>query len=141
MSFWSRSTYDFRGDRLNQEIDEEPAAHVEESIAVGNDPTEVQRTFGSQLRLREQSRDARIVARIDCFRADLAFGWRQLPKHKITTAVVVLSLAFEIGACISAYRLNDVLFMRPLPIARADRLNFLAIRVYRSSGEGLGYAA
>ena len=62
MSFWSRITYAFRGDRLNREIDEEFAAHIEEAIAAGDDPAEVRRTFGSQLRLREQSRDARIVA-------------------------------------------------------------------------------
>jgi len=62
--------------------------------------TEVRRTFGSLLRLREQSRDARIVAWLDCVRADLVFGWRQLLKRKITTAAAVLSLALAIGACI-----------------------------------------
>ena len=30
MSFWSRITYAFRGDRLNHEIDEEFAAHFGE---------------------------------------------------------------------------------------------------------------
>ena len=52
MSFWSRITYAFRGDRLNHEIDEEFAAHIEEAIAAGDDPAEVRHTFGSQLRLR-----------------------------------------------------------------------------------------
>jgi predicted permease len=134
MSFWSRITYAFRGDRLNHEIDEEFAAHIEEAIAAGDDPTEVRRTFGSQLRLREQSRDARIVAWLDCLRADLVFGWRQLLKRKITTAAAVLSMALAIGACTSAFRLIDALFLRPLPVAHADRLNVLAIRVPDGNG-------
>lgn len=134
MSFWSRITYAFRGDRLNHEIDEEFAAHIKEAIAAGDDPTEVRRTFGSQLRLREQSHDARIVVWLDCFRADLVFGWRQLLKRKITTAAAVLSLALAIGACTSAFRLIDALFLRPLPVAHADRLNVLAIRVPDGNG-------
>ena len=36
MSLWSRITYAIRGDRLNQEIDEEFAAHMEEAIAAGD---------------------------------------------------------------------------------------------------------
>ena len=134
MSFWSRITYAFRGDRLNHEIDEEFAAHIEEAIAAGNDPAEVRRTFGSQLRLREQSRDARIVAWLDCLRADLVFGWRQLLKRKVTTAAAVLSLALAIGACTSAFRLIDALFLRPLPVAHADRLNVLVRQVPDGNG-------
>jgi predicted permease len=134
MSFLSRITYAFRGDRLNHEIDEEFAAHIEEAIAAGNDPAEVLRTFGSQLRLREQSRDTRIVAWLDCLCSDVVFGWRQLLKRKVTTAAAVLSLALAIGACTSAFRLIDALFLRPLPVAHADRLNVLAIRILDSNG-------
>jgi predicted permease len=134
MSLWSRITNAFRGDRLNREIDEEFAAHMEEAIAAGDDPAEVRRSFGSQLRLREESRDARIVAWLDCLRADVVFGWRQLLKRKVTTAAAVLSLALAIGACTSAFRLIDALFLRPLPVAHADRLYVLAIKVPDSNG-------
>ena len=102
MSFWSRITYAFRGDRLNHEIDEEFAAHMEEAIAAGDDPIEVRRTFGSQLRLREQSRDARIAGWLDNLRADLIFGWRQLLKRKVATTAAVLSLALAMGSCSDA---------------------------------------
>ena len=139
MSFWSRITYAFRGDRLNREIDEEFDAHIEEAIAAGNDPDEVRRTFGSQLRLREQSRDARIVVWLDCLRADIVFGWRQLLKRKVTTAAAVLSLALAIGACTSAFRLIDALFLRPLPVAHADRLYDLAIRIPDFNGAPLTF--
>jgi putative ABC transport system permease protein len=126
MSFWSRIAYVFRGDRLNHEIDEEFAAHIEEAIAAGDDPIEVRRTFGSPLRLREQSRDARIARWLDSLRADIIFGWRQLMKNKTNTAAAILSLALAIGACTSAFRLIDALFLRPLPVAHADSLYVLA---------------
>ena len=129
MSFWSRISYVFRGDRLNREIDEEFADHIEEAIAAGDDPAEVRRSFGSQLRLREQSREARIVSWLDCLRADVNFGWRQLLKRKVTTAAAILSLALAIGACTSAFRLIDALFLRPLPVAHSDRLKVVAVRV------------
>src|SRR5690348_15192763 len=117
MSFWSRISYVFRGDRLNREIDEEFAAHMEEAIAAGEDPSEVRRTFGSPLRLREQIRDARIAGWLDNLRADLIFGWRQLLKRKVTTAAAVLSLALAMGSCTAAFRLIDALLWRPLPVA------------------------
>ena len=59
-------------------------------------------------------------------RADLVFGWRQLLKRKVTTAAAILSLALAIGACTSAFRLIDALFLRPLPVAHADHLYVLS---------------
>ena len=126
MSFWSRIGNAFGGNRLNREIDEEFAAHMDEAIAAGDDPLEVRRTFGSALRLREQSRDARIAGWLDNLRADLVFGWRQLLKRKVTTAAAILSLALAIGACASAFRIIDALFLRPLPVAHTDSLYALA---------------
>lgn len=132
MSFWSRISYVFRGDRLNREIDEEFAVHMEEAISAGDDPVEVRRTFGSPLRLREQSRDARIAGWLDNLRADLVFGWRQLLKRKVTTAAAILSLALAMGSCAGAFRLMDALLWRPLPVANADHL-------YSLSRSGIGF--
>lgn len=126
MSLWSRIGNVFRGERLNREIDEEFESHIEEAIAGGHDPAETRRTFGSWLRLREQSRDAHVVAWLDGLRADVLFGWRQLMRHKVTTAAAVLSLALAFGACTSSFRIIDALFLRPLPVAHADSLYALA---------------
>ncbi len=59
---------------------------------------------------------------LDCLRADVVFGWRQIRKRRTTSAVAILSLALAMGACFSAFRLVDALLLRPLPIAGADRL-------------------
>jgi predicted permease len=60
--------------------------------------------------------------RLDSLRADVVFGWRQLNKHKVTSAAAILSLGLAIGASTAAFRLVDALFLRPLPIADPQRL-------------------
>ncbi|MBV9504470.1 MAG: ABC transporter permease [Acidobacteriia bacterium] len=54
--------------------------------------------------------------------ADAVFGWRQLLKHKAVSGAAILSLAVGIGSCLSAFRLIDALFLRPLPIAHPEHL-------------------
>jgi hypothetical protein len=61
MSIWSRVANVFRGDRISREIDEEFAAHIDEAVAEGRDAAEARRPFGSALRQREESRDARVI--------------------------------------------------------------------------------
>src|SRR5208282_1323086 len=131
MPLWSRIVNVFRGDRLSREIDEELQSHIEEAIAQGRDPAEARRAFGAALRLREESRDVRLVAWLDSLRADAIFGWRQLMKRKATSAAAILSLALAIGACTGAFRLIDALLLRPLPVADPQHL-------YVLSREGIG---
>ncbi len=126
MSLWSRIANAFRPEQLNREIDEELTAHIEDAIAQGRDPDEARRAFGSILRERETSRDARVIAWLDSLRADTVFGWRQLMKRKATSAAAVLSLGLAIGSCTSAFRLIDALLLRPLPVAHANRLYMVA---------------
>ncbi len=126
MSLWSRIVNVFRGERLSREIDEELQSHIEEAIAQGRDPAEARRAFGSALRLREESRDVRLVAWLDSLRADAVFGWRQLMKRKATSAAAILSLALGIGACTGAFRLIDALLLRPLPVSEPEQLYALA---------------
>src|SRR6202046_1958325 len=122
MPFWSRIANVLRGRSLSHEIDEELQSHIEEAIRQGRDPAEARIAFGSALRRREESRDIRLIAWLDALRADAVFGWRQLRKNKVASAAAILSLALAIGACTSAFRLIDALFLRPLPIAEPQRL-------------------
>jgi predicted permease len=126
MSLWSRVANVFHTDRLSREIHEELQFHIEEAIARGRDPDEARRALGPALRLREESRDVRLVAWLDSLRADAAFGWRQLMKSKVTAAAAILSLALGIGACTGAFRLIDALLLRPLPVDHPEQLYALA---------------
>src|SRR4051794_28162161 len=103
MSLWSRIANTFRGDRLNREIEEELASHLAEGSEQGRNPSEIRRAFGSALRVREQSRDIRLIPWLDSLRADVVFGCRQLMKRKVTSAAAILSLALAIGSCTSAF--------------------------------------
>src|SRR6266853_3141137 len=122
MSLWSRIGNLFRSNSLSRDIDEEIESHIAEAIEQGRDPVEARRAFGSALRVREESRDIRLVGWLDSLRADAIFGWRQLKKKKVTSAAAILSLALGIGACTSAFRLIDAILLRPMPIAEPDRL-------------------
>lgn len=122
MSLFSRLANVFRPDRLTRDIDEELAAHLEEAAAHGRDPAAARRALGPSLRLREQSRDARLIPWLDSLRADTVFAWRQLNKHRVTSLAAILSLALAIGSCTAAFRIIDALFLRPLPIAHPERL-------------------
>jgi len=126
MSWWSRLANVFRGNRLSREIDEELQSHIEEALEQGRDPAEARRALGPALRLREESRDVRLIAWLDSLRADTVFGLRQLMKNKVTSAAAILSLALGIGACTSAFRLIDALLLRPLPVSEPEQLYGLA---------------
>jgi hypothetical protein len=71
---------------LNREIEEELASHLAEGSEQGRDPSEIRRAFGSALRVREQSRDIRLIPWLDSLRADVVFGCRQLMNRKVTSA-------------------------------------------------------
>ena len=107
---------------MSREIDDEFESHVAEAVDQGRDPSEARRAFGSPLIQREQCRDVKLVTWLDSVRADIIFGWRQLLKRKVSSTAAILSLALGIGACTSAFRLIDALFLRPLPVADPQRL-------------------
>jgi len=135
MSWWSRIVNVFYSDRLSGEIDEELQSHIEEAVEQGRDPAEARRALGPALRLREESRDVRLVTWLESLRADSVFGWRQLMKNKVASAAAILSLALGIGACTSAFRLIDALLLRPLPIAEPEQLYGLARQAVDPEGK------
>jgi predicted permease len=128
MSLLSRIANVFRGERLNREIEEEYASHLEEAILAGRDPVEARKAFGNGVHRHDESHDIHVVAWLDTLRADFVFGWRQLKRNRVTSAAAILSLALAIGACTSAFRLIDALLWRPLPVAHPERLYVLSRR-------------
>ena len=126
MSLWSRIANTFRGGRLNREIDEELRSHLDEAVRDGRDPAEARRSLGPSLRLREESRDVRLISWLDSLRADSIFAWRQILKRKITSAAAVLSLGLAIGSCTAAFRHIDALLLRPLPVSHPEQLYSVA---------------
>ena len=128
MSLLSRIINVFRPERLTREIDEELASHLDEAAARGRNPQEARRSLGSPLRHREASHDVRVIPWLESLCADFVFGWRQLNKRRAASLAAILSLGLAMGASTAAFRIIDALFLRPLPIANAQRLYVVAFR-------------
>jgi putative ABC transport system permease protein len=140
MSLWSRVANVFRGEKLSREIAEEMESHIAEAVERGRDPDEARLALGrnhQQRRQRESSYEIRTLGWLALLRADILFGYRQLKRNKVTSAVAILSLALAMGACIGAFRLIDALLWRPLPVAHAERLYAISREVFTLEGKSI----
>lgn len=116
MSWIKRFSNVFRQRRLNREIEEELASHVEEAIERGSSAEEAKKALGSVLQHREHSRDIRLLPWLESLAADIVFGWRQLRKRPAVSAAAILSLALAIGATTAAFRLVNAVLLRTMPV-------------------------
>ena len=140
MSVWSRLANVFRSGALERELNDELQFHLEERarelMAAGmtrEEATEAaRRRFGSPLRVREQSRDVKLLPWLESIVRDVRLGGRMLRKNAGVTATAVMSLALALGACIAAFSLLDALILRPLPVRNPEQLVYLAFPTYNS---------
>ncbi|HEY4219105.1 MAG TPA: ADOP family duplicated permease [Gemmatimonadaceae bacterium] len=59
---------------------------------------------------------------IDLVRRDVVYGWRSLWRTKAATTAIILSLAIVIGANTAIFGLVDAMFLRRLPLPKAEQL-------------------
>ena len=138
MSLWSRLTNVFRTSHIEGELDEELRFHVEERVrermaeGMSRESAErqVRRRFGNPLRLREESRDVKLLPWLDSMIRDVRLGARMLRRNAVVTGTAVASLSLALGACLAAFSLLDALILRPLPVPRPDQLIYLAFPTY-----------
>jgi predicted permease len=127
----------FSAERADAEMERELAAHLllleDEMMRKGAKPDEARRLarikLGGVEQVRIMHREERGLPFVEWLATDVRFGWRQLMKRKVTTAAALLSLGLAMGSCVAAFRLVDALFLRPLPIAHAERLYVLSRQV------------
>lgn len=135
MSWFSRIANAFRPSAVDRGLDEEMAFHIESRIAdlvaggMTRDRAETmaRRQFGNRLRLREQSRDVKVLPWLDSLVRDVRLGARMLRKNGLVTAAAILSLSLALGACVAAFSLVDALILRPLPVRDPQHLIQLSI--------------
>jgi putative ABC transport system permease protein len=133
MSWWSRLTNVLRSPRLDDELDEEQRFHIEgraadlESRGLSRQAAleQATRRFGNRLRLREASRDVKLMTWVESLGRDLRFGLRLLRKDAVVSTAAVLSLGLAIGACTAAFSLIDALILRELPVRSPQELVYL----------------
>ena len=133
MSWLSRIANAFRSSGVDRALDEEMTFHIESRIAdlvaggMTRDAAEAmaRRQFGNRLRLREQSRDVKLLPWLDSLVRDVRLGARMLRKNRLVTAAAIVSLSLALGACAAAFSLVDALILRPLPVHQPERLIYL----------------
>ena len=119
----------FRRGRRDEDLQEELRLHLE--LATEAEGARGARRAGGVAQAMDRLRDQRGVALIDELRADLAFGWRQLTRHRAASLSAILSLGLAMGGMMAAFRLVDAVLLRPLPVADPANL-FVVTSTYRS---------
>ena len=128
----------FRRERFRNELDEEMAFHrakVEEELrSEGMAPeaahTAATRQLGNATLLREKSHGV-VGFGFESTLADLRYSMRQLWNSPAFTMVMMLTLAFSIGANSAIFSVIDGVLLKTLPYPQPDRL----VRIFLSSHE------
>jgi putative ABC transport system permease protein len=124
MSLWSRLLNVVRSTRLDEDLEDEQRFHLEaraaelEARGLTKEAalTQATRQFGNRLRLRETSRDVRLLPWLESLGRDLRLGVRLLRKDAVVSLAAIASLGLAIGACTAAFALIDALILRQLPV-------------------------
>ena len=130
MSWMSRLANVFRPSGVDRALDEEIAFHLEarvdDLVANGMPRQEAEllarRQFGNRLRIRETSRDVKLLPWLDAVVRDVRHGIRALRRAPMLTLVAVATLALGIGANTAVFSVVNAVLLRPLPFKDGSRL-------------------
>lgn len=127
--FFGRIANLARKGKIEQEMDEELRFHVEmrveENIRRGMTPQSARRAamlrFGSVEKIKEESREARGLPRLESFVKDLRYGARLFRRSPGFAAASVITLALAIGANTAIFSVVSALLV-PFPFDDLDRI-------------------
>src|SRR6267154_2435753 len=119
-----------RREEVEQQLDDEIRYHLERKtedfMASGMSSKDARhaamRAMDGIERQKELCRDMRQVSWLEDFLQDLRYAARMLRRHPGFAAVVVLTLALEIGANTVIFSVMDGILLEPLPYGDAQRL-------------------
>jgi len=138
--FLARLVGTFRAGRIDREMDDEIASHLDEAteefIERGLSPDAARdaalRSFGGVIRTMESHREVRSFRWLEDFRQDLRFTVRMLAKNPGYTLVATLTLALGIGANTTIFTLLDAVVLKPLSVPAVSEL----FTLYENGPEG-----
>ena len=119
--------------KLERDLDEELRFHlemrIEEYVRGGMSPCEARRKaftrFGSQISIKERTRDMDIVVWLESIRQDICYSFRMMQRSPSLTAAVVLSLVLGIGGSTAIFSIMDAVLLRSLPVKNPEEIVLL----------------
>jgi len=112
--------------RLEREMEEEIAFHLNMRERDGHTPEEARTRFGSVVRATEQMRDSHTSRFLESVEQDVRYALRALRRSPVFTAVAVASLALGIGANSAIFTVTNAVLLKLLPVERPEALRLLA---------------
>jgi hypothetical protein len=130
----SRCAALFRGQRLDDDLDEELRSHIqlatEENLQRGMSQEEARtaalRAFGGVTQTRESYRARRGLPFLEVLWSDLRYAARQLWKSPGFTLTTALTLAIGIGMNTAVFSMMDAVVLRPLAVPDMSRVVIVA---------------
>ena len=135
---WGRLVDVFRRRRLDADLDSQLAQHLEgleaDARAQGLSPVDARaaarRAMGGLTQARDAYRDQLTIPVLDTLWQDVRYALRAM-RHNLTfTVVVVVTLAFGIGANTAVFGVLDSVLLKPLSYPRSEQL--VALRADRA---------
>ena len=147
MSWLSRFVSVIRSNRLNRDLDDEMRFHLEErteeytraGLSIEEASARARREFGSPALMRDESRDIKLLPRIESIFRDVSFALRMWRRNKLATGAALVSLSLAIGACTAAFSLIDAVILRTLPVDDPQTLIYVALRSPAEARDGLSF--
>lgn len=120
----------FRRNRMEAELDQELRFHFEKEtekyirsgLTVEESRRQVRLAFGGDSQIKEDCREVHGTRFIETSLQDLRYAVRQLRENPMFAAVMILTLAFSIGANSAIFSVIDSVLLRSLPYPHPEKL-------------------
>ena len=127
-----------RGRRLDRDLDDEVALHIElateqnmrRGMSAHDARAAALRSFGGVIQMKESYREQRGLPFIETFVHDARYGVRALWRTKGFTAAALLTLALGIGANSAIFSVVNAVLLRPLNYPEPERI----VQMHRNAG-------
>jgi predicted permease len=112
-------------EEMRHHLDLEAEWNMKEGLSPEAARQRALRSFGSMERFADEVRDERGARALDTLRQDLRFAWRSLRRRAGFTSLVVLTLAFGVGATTTLFAVVRTVLLTPLPYGRPEGITVL----------------